>query len=163
RTAVSLSLDHKLSDKIKLGAKVNYNNKSSDNLPSSGYDNNTITFFIMAMSPNMDSEWFRDYWTVKDQRQNRPYTTTLENPYFALYDQLHPVSRTAVLDNINFPYSITPELTLSAKTGIDSYQDVSSTRRPISSRRFVNGFYKAQSILRYEMNSDFLLSYNKSF
>src|SRR5690606_745206 len=120
RTAVSLSLDHKLSDKIKLGAKVNYNNKSSDNLPSSGYDNNTITFFIMAMSPNMDSEWFRDYWTVKDQRQNRPYTTTLENPYFALYEQLNPMSRNGVFGNINFAYTITPELTLTAKTGIDS-------------------------------------------
>lgn len=163
RTAVSMSLDHQLSNKIKLGAKVNYNNKSSDNLPSSGYDNNTITFFIMAMSPNMNSEWFRDYWTVKDQRQNRPYTTTLENPYFALYEQLNPMSRNGVFGNINFAYTITPELTLTAKTGVDSYQDVSSSRQPISSRRFVNGFYKEQNIIRYEMNSDFLLSYNKSF
>src|SRR5690606_26440915 len=89
RTSVSLSLNHSLSDKIKLGAKMNYNNKSSDNLPNLGYSNRSITYFIMQISPNLDSKWFKDYWITENVRQRRIISGILENPYFTLYESLN--------------------------------------------------------------------------
>src|SRR5690606_5795600 len=102
------------------------------------------------------------YWITKDVRQRRIFSGILENPYLALYEELNPMSRHGVFGNVNFTYTITPELTLTAKSGMDMYQDISSSRQPISSRRYTNGFYKEQNVFRYEINSDFLLSYKKS-
>jgi TonB-linked SusC/RagA family outer membrane protein len=162
RTSVNLSVQHKMGSKVKINAKVNYYNKQSDNLPNLGYDNKTLSYFMIAHSPNVNLDWYRDYWITKDVLQRRPFGTgVVENPFFSLYEQLNPMTRNGVFGNVGFTYNMTPELTLSAKTGIDFYQDVSSGRQPKSSQRFANGMYKEQTFLRHEINSDFLLSYNK--
>ncbi|HSC36933.1 MAG TPA: SusC/RagA family TonB-linked outer membrane protein, partial [Chitinophagaceae bacterium] len=163
RTSVNFSLQHKVNEKLKINAKINYTYKQSDNLPNLGYDNKTLAYFLIAHSPNIDVNWYKNYWITKDITQSRPFgTSVVENPYFALYEQLNPVQRNGALGNVGFTYNILPHLVLSAKTGIDFYQDVSSSRQPKSSQRFPNGMYKEQNILRYEINSDFLLSYNRS-
>lgn len=160
RTSINLSLSHKLSDKIRLDAKVNYNHKTSDNLPNLAYSNKSITYFIMTMSPNMDSKWFKDYWITKDVQQRRIFSGIVENPYFALYEELNTLTRDGVYGNINFTYEITKNLTLTAKSGVDMYEDINTSRQPKSSNSYANGFYKEQNIFRNEMNTDFLLSYN---
>lgn len=159
RTTINLSVQHKINDKIRVNAKVNYNNKQSDNLPNLGYDNKTVTYFLLGQAPNIAMDWYKDYWIKPNEQQRRPYSSLLENPYFALYEQLNPISRNGVFGNFGFIYDITPKLTLSAKSGIDFYQDVSSSRQPKSSQRYINGMYNEQNVLRYEINSDFLLAY----
>jgi TonB-linked SusC/RagA family outer membrane protein len=161
RTTVNLSIQHKINEKIRINAKVNYNNKQSDNLPNLGYDNKTITYFLLGQAPNIDLDWYRNYWRKENETQNRPFSGLLENPFFALNEQLNPVKRNGAFGNMGFTYNITKELTLAAKTGINFYQDVSSSRQPKSSQRFINGMYKEQNVLEYEINSDFLLTYNK--
>lgn len=163
RTTINLSVQHKISDRIKVFAKANYTNKTSDNLVNLGYDNKTISYFLLGQAPNVNLDWYRDYWEKVDEKQRRPFSSLLENPFFSLYEQLNPLSRNGVFGNVGFSYNITPELTLSAKSGIDFSNDISSSRQPKSSQRFVNGMYKEQNIMQYEMNSDFLLSYQHSF
>lgn len=162
RTTVAFSINHKISDKIKVNAKVNYYFKQSDNLPNLGYDNKTLSYFMIAQAPNIDVNWYKDYWVTKDITQRRPFgTSVVENPYFSLYEQLNPMQRNGAYGNVGFSWTLLPNLVLAAKTGIDFYQDVSSGRQPKSSQRFPNGMYKEQNIQRYEINSDFLLSYNR--
>jgi TonB-linked SusC/RagA family outer membrane protein len=162
RTSVNLSVNHKMNKQFNINAKVNYYNKSSDNLPNLGYDNKTLSYFMIAQSPNINIDWYRDYWVTKDVLQRRPFgTSVVENPFFSLYEQLNPVVRNGMFGNVGFTYNIAPHLTLSAKTGIDFYQDVSSGRQPKSSNKFINGMYKEQTLLRHEINSDFLLAWNK--
>lgn len=162
RTSVNVSLDHQLSKKIKLGTKFNYTNKSSDNVPKLAYNNRSITYFLMRISPNMDSEWFKDYWETKDISQRRPFSGLSENPYFVLYEQLNPMRRNGAFGNVNFSYNIIPQLTLTARSGIDMYQDVSSSNYPRDSRYYTNGYYKEENVMRYEINSNFMLAYKKT-
>lgn len=163
RTSVNLSVNHKMNNKFSINAKVNYYNKQSDNLPNLGYDNKTLSYFMIAHSPNINLDWYRDYWVTKDVMQRRPFgASVVENPFFALYEQLNPVMRNGMFGNVGFTWNLLPHLTLTAKTGIDFYQDVASGRQPKSSNKFINGMYKEQNLLRHEINSDFLLAWNKS-
>ncbi|MFA6056832.1 MAG: SusC/RagA family TonB-linked outer membrane protein [Taibaiella sp.] len=161
RNTINLSVQHKLNNKVRVFAKVNYTNKQSDNLPNLGYDNKTVTYFLLGQAPNVDLNWYKDYWIKENEQQFRPFSTLLENPYFALYEQLNPVNRNAVFGNVGLAYDILPGLSFTAKSGIDFSQDISSSRQPKSSQRFIDGMYNEQNALRYEINTDFLLSYNK--
>lgn len=161
RTNVNFSLTQKISPKMQISTKINYYNKSSDNLPSTGYSNQTASYFLMFTNANVDLNWFRDYWASEDDKQNRPFSSVPDNPYFALYEELNPMKRNGVFGNINFNYNITKDLTFTAKTAIDMYDDISSNRQPMSAHHYTNGFYKEQNIIRYEQNSDFLLNYKR--
>lgn len=161
RTNVSFSLTQKISEKMQIATKINYYNKSSDNLPSTGYSNQTSSYFLMFTNANVDLNWFRDYWASEDDKQNRPFSSVPDNPYFALYEELNPMKRNGVFGNINFNYNFSKNLTFTAKTAIDMYDDISSNRQPMSAHHYTYGFYKEQNIIRYEQNSDFLLNYKK--
>ena len=54
RINASLSVNQKISDRLKISGKVNYSNKKSDNLPAAGYNNQTIMYFlIIGTAPNI--------------------------------------------------------------------------------------------------------------
>ncbi|WP_187774889.1 SusC/RagA family TonB-linked outer membrane protein [Pedobacter sp. BS3] len=169
RTSVNLSLDQQINKDMKIATKVNYYNKSSDNLPTTGYSNKSASYFLLWTTPNVDTEWYRDYWKITngirqvDIEQNRPFNKNPDNPYFALYEILNPMKRNGLFGNINFSYKISPFLNFTAKTAIDMYDDVLSNRFPKSSDSYSQGFYREQNVIRYERNSDFLLSYNRPF
>jgi len=161
KTDVNLSIQQYITKNFKVNAKAIYTNKKSGNLPNLGYDNKTISYFLLDQAPNVDVNWYKDYWQKPQQQQRRPFSNLIENPYFALYEQLNPLNRNSVIGNTGFTYTISPELTLSAKTGIVMNQDISSSRQPMSSQRFTSGMYETQSVFWYEMNTDFLLTYNR--
>lgn len=169
RTSVNFSLDQKINDAMKIATKINYYNKSSDNLPTTGYSNKTASYYMLYLLPNVDTDWYRDYWRVRngvaqvDKEQNRPFSSVPDNPFFALYEIVNPAKRNGVFGNINFAYKISPFLNFTAKTAIDMYDDISSNIKPMSSHNTVQGFYREQNVIRYEQNSDFLLSYNRTF
>jgi TonB-dependent SusC/RagA subfamily outer membrane receptor len=116
RTTVNFSLQHKVNDQLKVFGKLNYTYKHSDNLPNLGYDNKTLSYFMIAQAPNIDVNWYKDYWVTKDITQRRPFgASVVENPYFSLYEQLNPIVRNGVLGNLGFSYTIVPNLVLQAK------------------------------------------------
>ncbi|MFX4543591.1 hypothetical protein ABTA76_20290, partial [Acinetobacter baumannii] len=54
RTSASISVMQKVSDKLKISGKVTYTNKKSDNLPSAGYNNQTLMYFLaIGTAPNI--------------------------------------------------------------------------------------------------------------
>ena len=53
RNTVALSASHKVNDKLQVATKVNYTNKFSDNLPSTGYNNQSIMYWNMFWLPNV--------------------------------------------------------------------------------------------------------------
>ncbi|OYW81988.1 MAG: SusC/RagA family protein, partial [Sphingobacteriia bacterium 32-37-4] len=68
RMTAALSVSQKVSEKLKFVAKVNYTNKSSDNLPATGYNNQSIAYFMIFQNPNVDLSWYRPIWK-KGQEQ----------------------------------------------------------------------------------------------
>jgi len=162
RLSAALSVNHQVSDKLKITAKVNYTNKKSDNLPLAGYNNQTIMYFmIIGTAPNIDINWFKPYWEAGQEnvQQRNPFYRGPDNPYLQVYEMLNKMNKHGVVGNVAATYQITPKLDLMVRSGIDMSYEFRSQQRPYSMTKYAKGMYREQNVFNYEMNTDALLSY----
>lgn len=165
RNTVALSVTHKMSDKLQIAAKVNYTNKYTDNLPSTGYNNQSIMYFIRGMTPNMDLNWFRDYWVPGQENiaQTRPFSSLLDNPFLIAYEMLNKSNRHGVIGNVSATYNFSKDISLMVRSAIDYASEARSQQRPFGTNKFAEGMFRSQNIFTQEINNDFLLKYGKDF
>ena len=165
RNTVALSVNQKVSDKLTLATKVNYTNRNSDNLPSTGYNNQSIMYFIRGMTPNMDINWFKEYWAPGQEGilQTRPFSSLLDNPYLQAYEMLNKSNRNGVVGNVSATYNVTKELSLMARASLDFSAEARSQQRPKSTNKFADGMYRTQNIYAQELTTDFLARYSHKF
>ncbi|NML21896.1 SusC/RagA family TonB-linked outer membrane protein [Pseudoflavitalea sp. G-6-1-2] len=163
RNTVAASLNHKLTDKLQMAVKMNYTNKYSDNLPSTGYNNQTIMYFIRGLTPNMNINWFKDYWVPgkEQEEQTRPFSSLLDNPYLQAYEMLNKSNRNNVIGNVSATYSFNKDLSLMVRSSLDYSSEQRAQQRPKGSQKFVDGMFRTQHIFSQEMNHDFMLRYAK--
>lgn len=161
RNALALQLNHSLTDKLKISSKINYSNRGSDNLPNTGYNNQTIMYFMRGITPNMDLENFRNIWVPGEEQisQNRPYSNLLDNPYLQSYEMLNTSKRHGVIGTVNAAYEFNKEWDFLIRTSLDFSYDARSQRRPKGTNKFVDGMYREQNIFAQEQNSDILVNY----
>lgn len=162
RINAALSVSQKISDKLKINGKVNYTNKNSDNLPTAGYNNQTIMYFlIIGTAPNIRPEWFKPYWEpgLVGVKQRNPFNPGPDNPYLDLYEMLNKMNKHGVIGNISATYTINNKLELMLRTGTDMSFETRSQQRPFSMTKYPRGMYREQSVFNYEINSDLLLTY----
>jgi TonB-linked SusC/RagA family outer membrane protein len=165
RNTVALSVSSKLTDKLVIASKVNYTNKKSDNLPSTGYNNQSIMYFIRGMVPNMDINWFKDYWIPGQEgiSQSRPFSSLLDNPYLIANEMLNSSDRNQVTGNVSATYNFLKNLSLMVRSSVDLSYETRAQQRPFSSNKFATGMYRSQNIYNQEINNDFLLKYDNKF
>ena len=165
RNTVAFTGNSKLSDKLQISTKINYTNKKSDNLPSTGYNNQSIMYFIRGLTPNMNIDWFKDYWApgAEGLTQTRPFSSLLDNPYLIANEMLNKSNRHNVIGNISATYNILQNLSLMVRTSLDMSYEERSQQRPKSTNKFADGMYRTQEVFNQEITSDFLLRYNNKF
>lgn len=163
RMTAALSVSQKLSDNLKFVSKVNYTNKTSDNLPATGYNNQSIAYFMIFQNPNVDLGWYRPIWRKGQEQvdQVHPFSSFIDNPYLIAYEMTNGVKSNAFLANMAATYTINTKFSLMLRSGIDLSSEIREQQRPYSSANYLRGFYKEQNIQDYEINSDFLLSYKE--
>lgn len=162
RINAALSLNQKVSEKFKVNAKVNYTNKSSDNLPAAGYNNQSIMYFlILGTAPNIQSSWFKPYWenNLEGVQQKSPFNTGPDNPYLIMYEMLNKINKHGVIGSLSTNYQIRPKLDLMVRSGIDMAFEERQQQRPFSMTKFPRGMYREQKVFNYEINTDALLTY----
>lgn len=165
RNTVALSISHKMSSKLQVAAKVNYTNKKSDNLPSTGYNNQSIMYFIRGLTPNMNIDWFKDYWVPGQENinQTRPFSSLLDNPYLIANEMLNKSNRHGMIGNVSATYNFNEDLSVMVRSAIDYASESRSQQRPFGTNKFAEGMYRSQNIFTQEINNDFLIRYNKKF
>lgn len=165
RTSASLSANTNLTKKLSLVLKAAYNNRNSDNLPATGYGNQSLMYWFMFAQPNVNTDWYRDYWAPgKELTQFVNITTTNpESPYAISEQYLNTQKRNGFLGNIQLNYKFTDELSLLVRSSIDYNKENRETLRPYDAagNKFAQGSYRVQDIKSYEVNADFLLRYDK--
>ncbi|HTE24454.1 SusC/RagA family TonB-linked outer membrane protein [Flavitalea sp.] len=163
RINAALSVNQKISDKLKISGRVNYTNKKSDNLPGAGYNNQSMMYFlIIGTTPNIRPEWFKPYWQpgLVNVKQKNPFNTGPDNPYLDLYEMLNKINKHGVIGTISANYQISPRLELMLRSGTDMSYEYRSQQRPFSMTKFPNGMFREQSVFNYEINTDALLTYH---
>lgn len=163
RNALALQASHKVTDKLSVSTNINYNNKTSDNLPTSGYNNQTIMYFIRGITPNMDLNWFKEYWRPgrENIEQTTPFSNLLDNPYFQAYEISNGQNRNGVIGTAQANYRFIPELSLMVRTALDLQYDARNQIRPFDTYRYPQGYYRETNIYTQETTHDFLLQYNR--
>ena len=161
RVTAALSVSQKVSEKLRFVSKVNYTNKTSDNLPATGYNNQSIAYFMIFQNPNVDLNWYRPIWKKGQEQidQVHPFSSFIDNPYLIAYEMTNGVRSNAFLANMAATYTFNNKFNLMLRSGIDFSSEIRKQQRPYSSANYLRGFYKEQNIQDYEINTDFLLSY----
>lgn len=161
RLVAALSASQQISKKLKLNAKVNYTNKSSDNLPATGYNNQSISYFMIFQNPSIDLNWYRPIWKEGQENvdQIHPFSSFIDNPYLIAYEMTNSVNNNTVFGNLSADYKFNDHFELMLRTSLAMSQEERAQQRPYSTANFQRGYYKEQNITNYEQNSDFLFTY----
>lgn len=162
RNSIAANLNNQITDKLSISTKINYNNRSSDNLPNTGYNNQTYMYFVRGLTPSMDAAWFGDNWRPGKYgiEQTTPFSNLLDNPRTMSYDMLNTQNKNHIIGNIQANYKFNPEFNLMVRTGIDFSYDKRTSQRPFDTYKYSNGYYREQGINAQETVADFLLTYN---
>ncbi len=162
RHTVAMQFSNNITDKLTLSTKLNFNNRGSDNLPNSGYNNQSYMYFVRGVVPNIDAAWLDQNWLPGKEgiEQMTPFSNLLDNPRTISYDMVNGQNKNNLIGNVQLDYKFTNELSLMLRTGIDMSYDKRKQSRPFDTYKYAYGYYREQSIYAEERNSDFLLQYN---
>lgn len=163
RNTVSLNTGYNFTNRFRTKLTVNYINSGSSNRPSLGYgpENPMYMFAWCARQMNIDAEreyWQRGYEGLKQYHTNSGWN---DNPFFTMYENTNGFSKNRMYGNALFAYDLLPNLTLTARTGVDWSQELRQSRRAYSTQRFPTGAYKRENVFFMEWNTDVLLQWAK--
>ncbi|PST84535.1 SusC/RagA family TonB-linked outer membrane protein [Pedobacter yulinensis] len=165
RTNVALNVNTNLTKKLSVNLKAQYSNRNSDNLPATGYGNQSLMYWFMFAQPNVNVDWYRDYWVPGREFQQfvNITTTNPESPYAISEQYLNGQRRNGWLGNASATYKFSKELSLMLRATMDLNKDIRETRRPwdASGNKFAQGSFRVANIRSYEINADFMLRYDK--
>lgn len=164
RISAAVNANYQVSERIKLGTSVNFNNRTSDNLPSTGYNNGSIAYFMIFQNPNVDLDWYRSIWQQGQEniQQVHPFSSYIDNPYLIAYEATNSLDNDQIVGNIFANINLASNLDLMLRSAINTYSQHREQRRPYSINRYAKGFFKTQNVFKQEVNTDFLLSYKNN-
>ena len=169
--SVGLSGNLQLGDKMKASVSLNYFNQDSDNIPTSGYNNeNPFQQFIWSARQVNFSD-LRDWRNfplapVGTAAEGTPLNWNhnfQNNPYWVLETNRNTLEKDRLIGNVELVSQLTDNLTLSTKLGLDTFSQYTTNRQAVGSNNAQNGYYGERQIRFEEVNAQFLLNYNKDF
>lgn len=164
RNTIAMSVNSRVNDRLQISSKINYTNKSSDNLPGSGYGNQSLMYWYIFWQPNASLDWLRNYWANGQEGKviKYPFSSFPENPFAVAYEFINETNRNGITGNIQGTYNFTKELSLQIRTSIDMAYEQRAQKRPYDAgTKLPKGSYRTQNIFSMEASSDFLLRYAK--
>lgn len=158
----SLNGNYKLSDRITVSSVVNYTRKTSDNLPSTGYNNGSIAYFMIMHSPNVDLNWYKPRWKQGFEGVDmiRPFSSYIDNPYVIAYEAVNPMRSTQIVGNMKADIKLAKNFNLMVRGAVNSFNQFREQKRPFDLNRSPQGSYRRQDITKMESNIDFLFNYS---
>lgn len=168
---ISVSMSSHKNKYIEAQAKITYLRKNSDNLPLGGYSNSTPLKSLMWKTPAVSVEdMYNEYKSgritqhFEEDSNIRLIDATMDNPYAICYEHLNTQSRDRLYGNVSITGHIIPKvLSLTVRSGIDFSNDFRTQQKPYYTMSYAQGMYREQTIRKMEINTDFLLSFKKTF
>ncbi|MCD8540936.1 MAG: SusC/RagA family TonB-linked outer membrane protein [Leadbetterella sp.] len=165
RLVASLNSSMKLSPRLRVNAKASYTSKTSDNLPGTGYNNQSIAYFMIFQNPNVDLAWYEPRWKKGQEQiaQIHPFSSYIENPYLIAYEMTNSLNSSNIDGSLQGLYTFSDKVELMIRSGLNMRQDQREQRRPWNTANFPQGYYKQQDVYFFESNTDALLTYKDLF
>lgn len=166
RNSVAISVNSQVSDKLSINAKVNYNNRWSDNLPGAGYGNQSLMYWFIFWQPSADYNWLRDYWVIgkEDLLIKYPYSSFPENPFAISYEFINMNNRDVITGNASAKYEFNEHFSFQVQSSLDYSTENREQNRPYDSgSKLPEGSHRTQTIFSKESVADFLAVYTTNF
>jgi TonB-linked SusC/RagA family outer membrane protein len=165
RNSLNFSGSLNLTDKVTVNANMNYIKTDSGNRPSVSYGTESIMYLFIWYGRQLNTANLRDYWQPGlEGRQQFNYNYNYhDNPYFTMYENTNSQDKDRVFGNLSLTYDISDNWKLLLRSGRDFYRELRERKRAFSTQRFPFGTYQEDNIFFEESNTDFLLSYDKTF
>ena len=171
KQSISLSVNSQLHKNIKLVARVNYYRTDSDNMPVTSYSNSSITYQLIWNQPNISMQEYADeYFGGRYNGYTFVNSDLLigkdnyYNPYRILYEETNSMDKDRLLGTVGLNIDIWKEkITLDVKTGVDMNNEFRIQKKPFYTSAYNRGFYREQSNLVMDFNTEFMLKYQDSY
>jgi TonB-linked SusC/RagA family outer membrane protein len=147
-------------DKLNISGNVNYVNAKSDNLPGYGYDAQNVFQQFLWAARQVYYPDLKEYRNPDGSLYNWNYNYH-NNPYFTLNENLNGMNRDRVFGYAKALYKFTNELTAFVRVGGDIYTNLSKEQIAWGDIDNEFGYYGEIQSQFSEINSDFLIMYNK--
>lgn len=170
RHNLNLRITSDLSSKLKLDVKTNYIYQKIDNALNTG--EGSIGEGVYTMPRSMQYSQYKQYQYIDDAGQiqyNWPNPNAIngvmENPAWLAHRNLRIDEQNRFIGFASLKYNFTNELSLQVRSGLDQSSLSTDVSRYASVSVIANDFgsYSQSKGTTRELNSDFLLSYNKKF
>ncbi len=169
RHNVNLRITSDLSSKLKLDVKTNYISQKIDNAPAAG--EGSIGEAVYTLPRSMPYSQYKDFEYIDAAEQiqyNYPSPNAIGglggNPFWLAKRNLREDERNRIITFGSLTYSFTDDLSLMIRTGLDQATNKAKISKYASTSVIANDFgsYSESIGERSELNSDFLLTYNKA-
>lgn len=135
----------------------------SDNQPGYGYNANNIMQQFTWTGRQVDYKLLRDKQRNADGSIYNWNHNFHNNPYMTLYENLNPLNRDRLIGNAMVKYQFAPWLSAFVRTGGDIFSNATNERKFVGDMDYRNGNYFEDVRLFRELNTDFLISFEKTF
>lgn len=166
RNNVIFSATHDLTDRLALGASMNYTKTTGKGRYGTGYQSeNPMQAFRQWWAVNVDVQQQREaYFRTRENitwNPNSPFNLTpiyMDNPYFNRYENFNNDTRHRYFGNANATFQINDIFSIMGRFSLDSYFTNQEERRAVGSVG-VSG-YTRRDIQGHELNTDLMLNFN---
>ena len=164
RRTYNLSGSYNISDRIKVSSSLSYINGFSKNRPNNSYGTENIMYLWVWFGRHIDMKSLRDYWQpgLEGVQQYNYNYNWHDNPYFTMYENTNGFDKNRLIAHVRGDITITDDLSLMLRSGIDYSDELRTAKRAFSTQRFPKGQYREDNVYFKEQNTDFLFAYNKS-
>jgi len=161
KNTISLNGNYQVTQRIKLSTALNYNNRTSENLPAFGISNGSLGYFMMFLMPSVDINWYKPIWQLDKEnlQQLNPFSAWSSNPYFLMYVDKNPLKSNQLVGNVRADVRISEHWDFMGRLSLNSLTQLRETQRGYSSQKHPRGYYGRQDVTSQEINMDFLTTY----
>jgi TonB-linked SusC/RagA family outer membrane protein len=171
RHNLSLNVEHKINDALKITSVISYNRSSSDNILAS---NDGVLKAVAYLSPSTDVREMKNYWLTPGIQQRKPLPPVAidgsdlfdqtsndfeNNPWFVLNQVKNIFLRNHLFGNIKINYQFSKHISAFVRYSQDLFYENRETKISKSYNDEQNGFYSLSNSMNSESNTDFLTTY----
>jgi len=165
RTNLGLNLNTEFYNKLKVQAYLAYVNQKVDNRPGLSDSHDNVARNYVQMPRHISVESLENFYEDSYGKERTWYEVWnwMTNPYWNDKYELSFDKKNRVFGNISLTYQITEQLNILVRTAQDHtkhyFENIGAYNGLIAS----NGSFSLNDKIRWQSNTDFLLSYQDSF
>ncbi len=161
RNTLSLNATASPHKRLTVTTAASYIKTTSDNMPGYGYDAQNVMQQFIWSGRQVDIPGLKQYTNADGTKRNWIYQYH-NNPYFTLNENLNGMARDRFFGNAHVSFKIADWLIAKAGSGVDYYTNLNTNRAAWGDTDNKFGYYNEGQQTNREVNSDFLLMFNKN-